>query len=495
MKFIRGRIPRHVIVSVTPELALEGSRNYAGGLGVLEGDKFYAAARLGVPYTAITLLYDKGYVRYKEENGQLVPEEEPQTDFLKSLKPAGTCWIEVEGEDVEVGLYLYQLNTATAVFVKPLRPDWAAKAAERLYVESTDLDRFRKYVILAKAAVRYVEKHIGWDKVKYFDLQEAYTALAPLVRPGANYRLVIHTPAPWGHPAFPGRMFKREFGYEFAMNPVVLTEIGLAAGREGIVVSKKMLDFALSTFPHHAAKLRAVTNAVEVPRWRHPALSDVKSPDELKAARARAKAEALKALGIRTDKPVVVWARRLTRYKRPHFIAQLIEDLDTDLFFLLGGRAHPNDDYGVRMMAEFRRLASSRPNVAYIPDLYVEKARYIVWASDIFAFTPFSGWEASGTSFMKAGINGIPPVASRDGAVEEVVKDGYNGWLFGEDRRKLLPLDSPELEREYDEFKRKVEEALDALSNGSYWQVAYNAYRTFGEYYSMDRLFRDYGYI
>jgi len=145
----------------------------------------------------------------------------------------------------------------------------------------------------------------------------------------------------------------------------------------------------------------------------------VKSPDELKAARARAKAEALKALGIRTDKPVVVWARRLTRYKRPHFIAQLIEDLDTDLFFLLGGRAHPNDDYGVRMMAEFRRLASSRPNVAYIPDLYVEKARYIVWASDIFTFTPFSGWEASGTSFMKAGINGIPPVASRDGAVEE----------------------------------------------------------------------------
>jgi starch phosphorylase len=82
---------------------------------------------------------------------------------------------------------------------------------------------------------------------------------------------------------------------------------------------------------------------------------------------------------------------------------------------------------------------------------------------------------------MKVGINGIPPVASRDGAVEEVVKDGYNGWLFGEDRGKLLPLDSPELEKEYDEFKRKVEEALDDLSNGSYWQVAYNAYKTFGD--------------
>ncbi|MEM3326051.1 MAG: glycogen/starch/alpha-glucan phosphorylase [Thermoproteus sp.] len=485
-----------MIVSVTPELALDVGRNYAGGLGVLEGDKFYAAARLGVPYTVITLFYDKGYVSYREENGQLVPTGEVQTDFLKSLTPLGTCWIEARGEDVEIGLYAYRLNTATAVFVKPLRPDWALKAVERLYIESTDFERFVKYLILAKAAVCYVEKYVGWDKVKYFDLQEAYTALVPLVRPGANYRLIIHTPAPWGHPSFPNRFFKQEFGYDFAMNPVVLTEIGLAMAREGVVVSKKMLNFALMTFPHHASKIRAVTNAVEIPRWRHPALSEVNSPEELKAARAKAKADGLKALGVKTEKPVVVWARRLTRYKRPHFIAQLIEDLNTDLFYILGGRAHPNDDFGVKMMAEFKRLAATRPNVIYIPDLYVDKARYIIWAADIFTFTPFSGWEASGTSFMKAGINGIPPVASKDGAVEEVVRDRYNGWLFGEDRRQLLPLDSPDIDsKEYEEFKRKVEEALDALSDGSYWTVAYNAYRTFSEYYSMERLFRDYGYF
>ncbi|MEM0183635.1 MAG: glycosyl transferase family 1, partial [Thermoproteus sp.] len=254
-----------MIVSVTPELALDVGRNYAGGLGVLEGDKFYAAARLGVPYTVITLFYDKGYVSYREENGQLVPTGEVQTDFLKSLTPLGTCWIEARGEDVEIGLYAYRLNTATAVFVKPLRPDWALKAVERLYIESTDFERFVKYLILAKAAVCYVEKYVGWDKVKYFDLQEAYTALVPLVRPGANYRLIIHTPAPWGHPSFPNRFFKQEFGYDFAMNPVVLTEIGLAMAREGVVVSKKMLNFALMTFPHHASKIRAVTNAVEIP--------------------------------------------------------------------------------------------------------------------------------------------------------------------------------------------------------------------------------------
>lgn len=485
-----------MIVSITPELALDGSKNYAGGLGVLEGDKFYAAARLGVPYTVITLLYDRGYVEYTERNGQLEPTEEDQSNFIKRLELFRTCWTTVGGEEVEVAFYLYRLNTATAVFVKPLRPAWAAQATERLYIERTELERFRKYIILAKAALRYIEKFIGWDRVKYVDLQEAYTALVPLLKPDPRYRLVVHTPAPWGHPTFPSRFFRQELGFDLAMNPVVLTELGLAASSEGVVVSKKMVHFAARTFPHHAHKIKAVTNAVEIPRWQHPAVADVKGPEELKAARARVKEEALRALGVRTDRPVIVWARRLTSYKRPHYMVQLIEEMNTDLFFILGGRAHPNDEYGRRIMAEFKRLAATRPNVLYIPSLYVEDMRKIIWAADIFTFTPFSGWEASGTSFMKAGINGIPSVASRDGAVVEVVRDRYNGWLFGEDRTELVSPDTPDIdEREYAEFKQKVNEALDALADGSYWEVAFNAYKTFREYYSMERLFKEYGYL
>lgn len=490
-------MPDQYVVSVAPEIALDFGRNYAGGLGVLEGDKFYAAARLGVPYVVITPFYEKGYVAYRPgDNGELIPAPEDQTDVLKKLELKATGWIVVNGEDVEVGYYVFSLNTASAVLVKPLHPPWAVKAAERLYVESTDAERFLKYVILAKAAAYYVERFIGWGRVKYLDLQEAYAALLPLVKSFERYRLIIHTPAPWGHPAFPRRFFRQEFGFEFAMNPVVLTEVGLATAGEGIVVSKKMVDLVAQAFPHHARKIRPVTNAVEVPRWRHPALADVKDEEGLRRARAAAKEEGLKALGVRIDKPVITWARRLTQYKRPDFAVQLIEDLSKDVFFILGGRAHPDDQFGRRIAEEFRRLASSRPNVAYIPDLTVEKMRYVIWATDIMTFTPFSAWEASGTSFMKAGVNGVPSVASRDGAVAEVVRDGYNGWLFGEDRRKLLPPDSQDVNsREYQEFKNKVEEALDALANGKYWAVALNALKTFEGYYSMDRLFKDYGYI
>ncbi len=53
-----------MIISITPEIGLDELYTYAGGLGVLEGDKFYALSRLGLDYTAMTLLYRGGYVDY-----------------------------------------------------------------------------------------------------------------------------------------------------------------------------------------------------------------------------------------------------------------------------------------------------------------------------------------------------------------------------------------------------------------------------------------------
>lgn len=483
-----------MIVSITPEIGIGELRNFAGGLGVLEGDKFYAAARLGVPYTVITLFYPEGYVSYAEENGELVPTAEG--NLLDRLTYLGGWEVEARGDRVSGGYYVYRAGSAAAVFVKVDAPEWAARATRRLYYEDTESDRFYKYLILAKAAVSYVERYIGWDNVRYLDLQEAYTVFALLVKRHPRARLVVHTPAPWGHPTFNKRFFRDEFGFEMAMEPVVLTELGLSMAQEGIAVSKKMVGQLCNTFPHHCHKIRGVTNAVEVPRWEHPALAGLKSAEELRRARERAKEEALRALGIEArGKVVISWARRMTHYKRPHFVLQLIEDVDRDVVFILGGRAHPNDRYGVEMMKKFRE-ASARDNVYYFPHLDVETEKRIIWASDIWLFTPFSGWEASGTSFMKAGINGVPSVASRDGAVIEVVEDGRNGWLFGGNRERLLPLDSPDIDQnEYREFRQKVEEALDAYSSGRYWEIAYNAYVTFRSYFSMERLFRDYGYI
>lgn len=99
-----------------------------------------------------------------------------------------------------VSYYVYQIGEARAVFVNVEKPEWAVKAARRLYFEDTEAERFYKYLILGKAAVNYVDRYVGWDRVKYFDLQEAYTVFSLFFRRHPHARLIIHTPAPGDTP-------------------------------------------------------------------------------------------------------------------------------------------------------------------------------------------------------------------------------------------------------------------------------------------------------
>ncbi len=479
-----------MIISVTAELALDFGTPFAGGLGVLEGDKFYAAARLGLEYTVITPFYPKGYVRYEFKDGNLLPLEEDTSELERKLQDVGSTLIETKKGKVEVNFLEYKLGKARAVFVKTVSPEWAVKATERLYIEYSEEDKFYKYLILAKAALKYTEDFVGWDRVEWIDLQESYPAFMVLLRNFPRYRIVIHTPAPWGHPSFPLRFFEEEFGYQFPFDPVVMTELALSASQEGVVVSKKMLNFVLTTFPHHSHKIRAVTNAVEIPRWQHEKLKDVKTRGEFVQARKEISESSFRALFGRQPKgPVVSWVRRVTRYKRPDFAAKLAEEFRGDAEFVLGGRPHPTEGFGVSLLKEFKRLSDEgKANLVLNPT--VETERKVIWASHVWLFIPFSGWEASGTSFMKAGINGVPSVASMDGAVPEVIRDGYNGWLFGENRFELV--DPTHVDHEYVHLKDKLREALDSFNSGEYWEIAWNAFQTFREFASMDRLIHEY---
>lgn len=489
-----------IIVSISPEIALDFNKGYAGGLGVLEGDRFYAASRLGLRYLCITLYYPDGYVEYDEE---LKPVDEPQDELLSLLESAGRGRVEVRGDRVEVEYLRYRRRDAEVVFVRAVEPEWARKVTRKLYIESTDEERFYKYTILARAAVLYVDKFIGWDKVRYMDLQESYSALVTLIKSFPRYRLIIHTPAPWAHPHFPCKLVEEEFGKlpEFeGREKITLTELGLSRSKEAVVVSKAMLPITRTAFPSYADKIRAITNGVEVPRWAASELVKVRSLEEFKGVREKIRSSALKSLNVDLRRrPVFTWARRITPYKRPWFMVRLVEDFEGELTVILGGKAHIHDTWGYEYMKSFAELARERSNVYYIPNINVKVMKTLIAASDVWCFTPLPAWEASGTSFMKAGVNGVPSIASKSGATTEVIDDGFNGWLFGEERSSLVPLGSEEerrlSEREYGEFKGKVEKILDGFEGQEYWSVAYNAFTTFRVFSSMDRLAREYDYV
>ncbi len=491
------------IISVTPDIALDVGYTYAGGLGVLEGDKFYAAGDLGVNYIVCTLLYRNGYVSYEfNASGEPVPKPQGQDErLLRSLSKIGEITVKLRGEDVRVEVYQLKYKTAQAIFFSPISPDWAVKLCDRLYIEDSMEEKFYKYILLARCVAKFIADFIGVDKVRYVDLQEAYCAIVPLlVRPPlCQPRLIVHTPGPWGHPAFPRGLFHKEFGYKFMTEDVVLTEIGASLCDKVVLVSAKHFDVMSRIMPHHTEKMRFVTNGIHVDRWMDERLrrlyysgeltlhSFIKVKIELKSELESLLRSYKPEIGSLRTKFVVAWCRRVTLYKRPYFMTRFIEenrDLN-DVIFVLGGKAHPNDEMGLKYMREFYRLSKERPNVVYVHDYDVERAKVILRGCDLLTFTPFSGWEACGTSYMKAAVNGTPTLASLDGGVLEFIIDNVNGWTFGFDIRDPIELTDPRAreidEREYQEFSKKLLRIYNMYRERTeeFYIVGFNALQTF----------------
>ncbi|MEM2450024.1 MAG: hypothetical protein QW119_04885, partial [Candidatus Methanomethylicaceae archaeon] len=105
-------IKNDFIISVTPDIALENGNTYAGGLGVLEGDKFYAASRLGINYFVLAPYYENGYVDYDFDlNLNPIPKPQPQPqDFLKNLELCDEFNINLRNEIIKIQALKYTKN-------------------------------------------------------------------------------------------------------------------------------------------------------------------------------------------------------------------------------------------------------------------------------------------------------------------------------------------------------------------------------------------------
>jgi len=485
-----------VVVSITPEIYLEGLKTYAGGLGVFEGDKFYAAGDLGLEYVALSLMYRKGYVDV-EFNGEepIIKPQSHDERGMKRLRPGEEFKIILRGEEVYILPWIYEYKTAKAVLFEAVCPIWARKLTEQLYIEESYEEQFFRYALLAKASSYYIKNIIGLENISIIDLQEAHTALTLYtLNDSAKFRFIIHTPGPWGHISFPGDFIAREFGV-FISDYVSLTKYALSKLGSAIVVSEKQRDVLSKLFPEYSSRFTAITNGIYLERWMNPALYRAYTEGRLDLdvvikAKEEGRKELEKLLNKYKDieikdRPVVLWTRRLARYKRPYFVAKFVEEHpDINAIFILGGKPHPRDNDGLNYARWFRRLHLRLRNVVFIHDYDVDKARVMFQGSDLLLFTAFSGWEACGTSYMKALVNAVPVVSSKDGGVIEIVKEGVHGWLFGEDIRDFINIyNDPRAvdidTRDYLEFSTKLLNAIKVFGSAreEYYRIALNAVR------------------
>lgn len=495
------------IVSVTMELALEEVPIYAGGLGVLEGDKFRHMSRLGKEYYVITLFHRNGYVDYQYSGGEFVPvgqgeilsraEEilEREEELVVSSKIVG---------EVRITPLSLSRGSAKAVYLKPTSPEPLASSVRTLYVEDSPEQSLIKYIVLGRGASQYVKERIGFGKVEAVDLQESMAALAALDLKEIldKVRLVIHTPGPWGHPMIPADVLSQEYGMYGGGGVVRITDVILEIVSRAFGVSRRHWEVLGKLFPRHLGKILYITNGVDLERWSHPEiLRLVESKgvrrigaEDLARARLRAREDLVSLLrsvkpGVKVGDAIVAWARRITRYKRPYMVERLVREMakESEITFVLAGKAHPKDLDGVEAMKRLRRLHDEYDNVVYIHSYTLAEARTILSGSDLLLFTPFPGWEACGTSYMKAGINGVPTLSSKDGGALEMIIDRYNGWFFGsevqdlvniyEEREKVEDIDS----RDYKDLKEKLSMILSLRADDpeEYEHIPLNALKSF----------------
>lgn len=202
---------------------------------------------------------------------------------------------------------------------------------------------------------------------------------------------------------------------------------------------------------HANSPLIAITNGINTARWIAPNLdrSPADMTDELlwehhTENRSRLIEFVAEETAQMLDKErlTVVWARRMTAYKQPQLLVSdleklstLIHDADHPVQFIVAGKPNPVDTVGIQLLQQIIDTASQRGlagSFAYLPHYNPASARILVRGADVWLNTPIQGYEACGTSGMKASLNGAVQLSTSDGWIDEVDTESI-GWILPND--------------------------------------------------------------
>jgi len=215
---------------------------------------------------------------------------------------------------------------------------------------------------------------------------------------------------------------------------------------------------------------------------------------------------------LNPDALTIGFARRFATYKRADLLfrdeerlSAILSSKDRPVQVIIAGKAHPADRPGQGVIEHIFTLSRSdrlRGRVFVVEDYDMRIARFLVGGVDIWLNNPRRPLEASGTSGMKAAINGVPSVSILDGWWDEGY-NGRNGWAIGDresdgDEAAQDEADATELYRLLEEeivprfFQRRADnvpeawvETMRAAISAALWQ--FSTARMLSEY--VDRLY------
>ncbi|MEZ6234080.1 MAG: alpha-glucan family phosphorylase [Phycisphaerales bacterium] len=344
-----------------------------------------------------------------------------------------------------------------------------------------------------------------------------------------------HTPVPAGHDRFSiddvrriigdHPVFHRQdiYGEQNVLNTTMLA-MNLSRYSNG--VAQKHAEVSRAMFPGYA--IDGVTNGVHAGTWACPSMRDLfdrfapgwrtdnnnlrhilAAPGEaVWAAHQRAKQALVEEVmdrggpAMKPDVFTIGFARRSTAYKRP---AMLVSDIDRlkaiaakfgGLQIVYAGKAHPHDETGKRfietIVAAAERLGPD-VSLAFLPNYDMDLAGKYVAGVDLWLNTPEPPKEASGTSGMKAALNGVPSLSTLDGWWLEGWGEGRTGWSIGQPPRGSEP--PADMDRHAAEMYEKLERTIlpmYAERRSEFIEVMRDCIAVNGPYFTTQRMVEQY---
>lgn len=281
-----------------------------------------------------------------------------------------------------------------------------------------------------------------------------------------------HTPISAGHDKFDYTMVESVLGEELDLSAIKklagqdqlnMTRLAINGSQYVNGVAKKHAVVSREMFPGY--HIHAITNGIHPHRWVCPSLAtlfdehlpgwchepellrnvDSISDDRAWQAHQTAKLElinhvyASRNILLDKDVPILGFARRMTSYKRADLLFSDVEVLKRiarkyPFQVVLGGKAHPQDYEGKHLIQQLHILSKALENeitIVFLENYDIAQAKKLIAGCDIWLNTPLRPYEASGTSGMKAAINGVANLSVMDGWWIEGCVEGKTGWSIG----------------------------------------------------------------
>ncbi|NQU29006.1 MAG: alpha-glucan family phosphorylase [Candidatus Marinimicrobia bacterium] len=462
---------------------------YSGGLGVLAGDHIKAAADASVPLCAVTLLYKEGYFKQRIDEEGNQTETYPRFDpdpIMQQLPVEFSLPLQGRVVNIRAWQYIHRGLTGHEIPIFLLDTDVESNRPEdriitlRLYSGDKN-HRILQEAILGFGGIRLLQA-LNINNIESYHMNEGHCSFLTLEllrkykgnQDEVRKRCVFttHTPVPAGHDHFAMERCKNlldglipdnlELPSLVQNSRMHMTELGLYFSRAANGVSKLHGSVARDQFPDFA--INHITNGVYhnywvgkpfrelfdrvFPRWRlnpEELLRIDEIPDEdILEARRSLKNFLLGYANSQTQKALseniltLGFARRAASYKRARLIFRdldrLVEIGQGKIQIIFAGKAHPKDDLGKDILKDIVGNANrlfGTVKVVFLENYNMWLGRIITAGVDVWLNTPVRPHEASGTSGMKATLNGIPNLSVLDGWWDEACQDGVNGWAIG----------------------------------------------------------------